>query len=100
MIAGLSFSMAAPIVWDHHYGIALPIFAAALPAALRSPRFGAGTGIALGAAFLLLANRYRILEVTAATAFNVAQSTMLLGALLLLVMLYRLRGDRAAAEAV
>jgi hypothetical protein len=100
MIAGLSFSMAAPIVWDHHYGIALPIFAAALPAVLRSPRFGAGSRIALAAAFLLLANRYRILEVTAATVFNVAQSTMLLGALLLLVMLYRLRGDRAAAEAV
>ena len=27
MIAALTFTLAAPVVWEHHYGIALPIFA-------------------------------------------------------------------------
>jgi hypothetical protein len=100
LIAATSFTMAAPIVWDHHYGVALPIFAVAIPAALALPKHRTVALAVLGVAFVLLANRYRLLEATAPTSFNFLQSTMLLGGLLLLVTLYRLRRARTPAPAL
>ena len=66
---------------------------------MASPRQRAATLAALGVAFVLFANRYRLLEATAPTAFNFLQSTMLLGGLVLLVTLYRLRRARSLAAA-
>ena len=37
LVASFSFTLAAPIVWEHHYGVALPIFAIALPLTLLPP---------------------------------------------------------------
>jgi hypothetical protein len=97
-IAVLSFTVAAPIAWDHHYGIALPIFAVVLPATLAAPRPLRGGLAMLGAAWVLLANRYRFVDATANTPLNFVQSTLLFGALLLLGLLYRLRRARSGEE--
>ncbi len=93
LIAVMSISLAAPIVWDHHLGIALPIFAFALPATLSvadrsSMRWGL---VLLGVAFVLLSTKFPMADLAANTPVNFLQSYLFFGALLLLWQLYRLR---------
>jgi alpha-1,2-mannosyltransferase len=100
LIISLSLTIASPIAWTHHYGVLLPMFAVALPMTVGMSRFGAGSIIALGAAFLLTGN-YLFMEVERSvnTPFNFIISYMFFGALLLLVHLYRLRGHLGSAPA-
>ena len=57
MIAALSFTMATPVVWTHHYGMIYRC-SPSVPALLaRSPRDRAGL-FWLAVAYLLLANVY------------------------------------------
>lgn len=98
-IACTTFTLASPIVWEHHYGVLLPVFALALPVALaggRRPR--AVLAAALAGAYVLTSNNFRLLNRLAETAWNPLQSYVLFGGLLLLFVLYALRG-RAAQEA-
>ena len=95
LIAVMSFTLAAPIVWDHHYGIALPIFAFALPATLAViDRNSMWRGIGLlGAGFVLVSTKFSMADLAADTPVNFLQSYLFFGALLLLWQLYRLRHD-------
>ena len=94
----VSVTMASPIAWTHHYAVLLPLFALALPEALRV-RDGRSTHLALLAvSYLLVANTYRAVNQLAETPVNFLQSYVLLGGLLFLYLLYRLRGN-AAREA-
>jgi len=90
LIAALTFTMASPIAWEHHYVILLPVFAAALPEALKAGRRGR-TVWGLAAAFALCSNIYPMVNVLANTRLNFLQSHLFFGALVLLVLLYRLR---------
>ena len=93
LIAALTFTMASPIAWEHHYSVLLPIFAAALPAALRARREQRTLWI-LAAAFALCSNIYPMINSLANTRLNFLQSHLFFGALGLLVVLYRLRDER------
>jgi hypothetical protein len=98
----LCSTLAAPTVWTHHYGVALPLFALALPAVLSLTREGQrGLLIALVAAFVLISNNYRVLNRLAETPFNFLQSYVYFGGLLFLgvLCLLKLRWDEAAAAA-
>jgi len=90
LIAALTFTMASPIAWEHHYSILLPVFAAALLAALRAGRPHRTIWI-LAAAFALCSNIYPMINSLANTRLNFLQSHLFFGALVLLVVLYRVR---------
>jgi len=98
-IAALGATLAAPIVWEHHYGVTLPLFAASLPAfyARRARLLGALPLLAL--AYALISNNYRVLNRLAATPWNFLQSYVLFGGALLLVLLYRLRAAQTTRSA-
>jgi len=89
----LTATIASPIAWTHHYGVLLPGFALTLPAVLEAKR-GRGLNITLLAlSYLLVANNYRVVNrLFAETWLNFSQSYVFLGGLLLLLLLYRLRG--------
>jgi len=87
----LSLTIASPIAWEHHYGILLLIFAIVLPAAISQRPFGAWTTAYLWLAFLLTSQTFE--EVTshlADTRWNVLQSYLFFGALMVVLLLYRI----------
>jgi hypothetical protein len=88
-VAALTVTMAAPIAWGHHYGIALPMFAAVLPEVAAAPS-RAGL-VLLGLAYVLVSNELRPLTELITTGGRVLQSYLFLGAGLFLALLYRLR---------
>jgi alpha-1,2-mannosyltransferase len=95
LVAALSFTLAAPIVWEHHYGVLLPMFAAALPAVVGSKHLGRPALALLALAYVLVSNNFRVLNRLADTHWNFLQSYVFYGGLLLLAVLYRLRHAQA-----
>ena len=91
----MSATLASPVAWTHHYAVLLPVFAAAVPATWAARRLGAARFILLAVSYLLIANNYRALNRLAETPFNLLQSYVLFGGLLLLFHLYRLRQSQA-----
>ncbi len=82
-IMGLCLTLASPVAWEHHYGITLPMFALLL-----------ATGnirhvVWLGASYVLVGTYLPATNLLAATPLNIAQSTLFVGALILLVLLCR-----------
>ena len=96
-IAALSFTMAPPVAWTHHYGIMLPIFALALPATLAS-RLGASGLALLAGSYVLSSNYFQFTNHLAGTSLNFVQSYLFFGAVLLLICLYRLRNAQSLEQ--
>jgi len=91
-IAALSFTMAAPVAWEHHYGIMLPMFAVALPATLAMcGGWRKGGLIALAVSFVLASNLFEWTDHLAASRWNFAQSYLFFAGLIFLAQLYLLR---------
>jgi hypothetical protein len=90
-IVALTATMASSIAWTHHYGILLPIYAAATPRLLANRVFGRATLPYLGVSYALTSNYLGIVHRLAQTRLNVLQSSLYVGALLLLVCLHALR---------
>jgi hypothetical protein len=82
----LSATAASPVAWEHHYGVVIGLFAAALPFIwIRSQK----TIWLLALSYLLVSNCFTITNVVAEyPIINVAQSYLYLGVLLLLYCLY------------
>lgn len=95
-IAAVTFTMASPIAWMHHYSVLLPIFAAVFPMMFivqsRQPFLSAWFTLT----FMLTSNFYYITNALAKTPWNVLQSAMFFGAVLLLVLLYRFRAQEGS----
>src|SRR5262245_59732496 len=83
-LMALSCTMASPIAWEHHYGILLPIFAALVVAAAGRPLW---LGVLAGA-YALASVYIPATMLVAPTAFNFAQSYLLLAAIVVLVLLH------------
>jgi hypothetical protein len=96
-ICTLCATLASPVAWTHHYGVLLPVFAAALPATWAASSLGAARFAPLAVSYLLIANNYRALNRLAETPLNFLQSTVFFGGLLLLFHLIRLRRGQAEA---
>ena len=91
-LMGLATTMASPIAWEHHYGVALPIFVAAYRiCAVGSKR----TRAALAVSYVLMANCLWVTKALAASRLNVLESYLFFGAIVLLVVLVRCRGPLA-----
>lgn len=95
-VAALCFTMGAPIAWEHHYGIMMPLFLVALKqiADTSEPRFQTGMLAALSLSWFLAAIRLpaRLLTDDSAfnvskSAFNIVQSHLFFGGLLLIGVL-------------
>lgn len=93
MTAALSFTLASPIAWGHHYGIAMPILAvvfieiARQTDGVRRRNFIIGWG----ACFLLFSNYWNVSELLAGTSAAILQNWRLFAVLGLVWMLYRLQ---------
>ena len=91
----LLITVASPVAWEHHYAVLLPIFAVALPELLAVRPFENWTIPLFGAAYLLTSvNLWDLTNLTASSYWNVLQSSLLFGALIVLTMLYRLISSR------
>jgi hypothetical protein len=90
-VLALTVTVASPIAWEHHYGILPPIYAATLGAFAARPVLGRATLPLLALSFVLTSNELGFTHRLADTSWNVLQSSLFLGALVLLVLLQRLR---------
>jgi alpha-1,2-mannosyltransferase len=97
--AALAVTMAAPIAWEHHYGLLLPVFAVLLPCALARPVFGRATLPVLAGSYLLASQFLPIANRLAHTPANVLMSGLFVAALCVLVVLLRLLHGADAAPA-
>ncbi len=90
----LCATLASPTVWVHHYAVTLPLFAIALPALLAlEPSARSRNTALLLACFMLISNNYRLVNRLAETDFNILQSYVYFGGLVLLALLFRLRAS-------
>lgn len=84
----LSATAASPVAWEHHYGVVIGLFAAALP--LIWVRDQQAVWI-LALSYLLVSNCFTITNVVAEyPIINAAQSYLYAGILVLLYLLYRI----------
>lgn len=81
--AGLIFTLASPIAWEHHYGIMPPAFVALYFAIQKLPRSGFRTlyWLCLATAHMLAAHYLTFTKTFAATPLNFLQSYLFFGAL-------------------
>jgi alpha-1,2-mannosyltransferase len=92
-------TMAAPVAWNHHYGIFLHIFAIALPLIAYSRR-NVALGVLLGASFLLIGFEFVKVEWFIQTPGRMLLfSHVFFGALVLFALMLRLRRAKATNEA-
>lgn len=84
----LSATAASPVAWEHHYGVVIGLFAAALPLIwVREPK----AVWILALSYLLVSNCFTITNALAEYPFiNAAQSYLYAGILLFLYLLYRI----------
>lgn len=100
MLAELAATMASPIAWEHHYGVLLPMFVVARHALARDPVRARWTSWALGASWILTGTCGWVTRRLAEDgAWNVLQSYVLFGGLLLFALLWKLREGPALAGA-
>jgi alpha-1,2-mannosyltransferase len=86
----LSLTMASPIAWEHHYGILLPIFAIAIPLSMAEQTFGRWTEAYLLLAIILTSQAFhKLTNQLADTPLNILQSYLFFGALMVLLLLYK-----------
>jgi alpha-1,2-mannosyltransferase len=100
LIAGICFTLASPIAWQHHYGILLPAFAFCLIELLareQSDRRSLwGRWVLLAATYLLAANSFAMVNLLADSGLNFLQSYLFFAALATLFLVVTLaRSDRA-----
>jgi alpha-1,2-mannosyltransferase len=83
----LSITVASPIAWEHHYGTVFPVFAVVLASTVGHGR----RLILLVVSYVLVSNYIPTTNLLAATVLNVAQSYLLAGAFILLMLLHTAR---------
>ncbi|WP_170937366.1 MULTISPECIES: glycosyltransferase family 87 protein [Rhodomicrobium] len=84
-IVALSLTLAAPIAWEHHYGVLLPIFAFAAGCLVGDPR----KLLALALCYVFVSNYIPLFNQLAETPLNFLQSYMFIGGLLFLMLMHR-----------
>src|SRR5262249_2315646 len=83
----LSVTMASPIAWEHHYGVLLPVFAVLLANSLGNwLRL-----LLLAVGYVLISNFFSAANALAWSYLNLAQSYVLFGALIVLMLLHTAR---------
>lgn len=95
LIAGLTFTVASPIAWEHHYGLLPAVFVVLwVPWVFDADTKGVSRGVILGLAFMFSSRWWVSADLLADTWLNVLQSYVYFSALALLWLLY-VDGHRA-----
>jgi len=82
-LMAIGCTMASPIAWEHHYGVALPIYAVMLASTL-----GHRTRLTwLAISYVLVSTFVPATNLLAGSLLNLLQSTLFAGAIVLLVLL-------------
>ena len=91
-IASLSFTLAAPIAWEHHYGILFPMLAVVIALNLqRKPALW--EGLLLAASYFLLSNLLEFTHRWPDSPGNLAQSYVFVSVVALLGYFYWMRKE-------
>jgi hypothetical protein len=88
-IAALAVTLTAPVAWEHHYGILLPIYAAVTPFVIVRRPLGRWTVVGMVLSFLVAANYVQFTNHFADTWLNPLQSYLLAAALFVWLVIYR-----------
>ena len=93
-LGGLCFTMASPIAWEHHYGVTLAIYIVAFGLLCRTASTKRRQVLLclLCLSWLLVGSNLQALDVFSQTGWNVLQSPVLFGALLLVAILMAMIG--------
>ena len=93
----LATTLAAPIAWEHHYGILLPIFAWLWPLLWFDGRYRHASGwrVAVVICYVVASSFISGLNALASTWFNVLQSYLFFAVLTVFALLLTLRMRRA-----
>lgn len=91
----LSITVASPIAWEHHYGVLMPIFAFMAPMTMGRR----ATHLWLAGAYAVTSQYIPLTRIVAATPFNVVQSYLFFGALVVLACLYHMSAPAYAERA-
>ncbi len=96
-LAGLTFTLASPVAWEHHFGILAPIFALTFPLFRAHRPLGRVTLPLLLLTLVVAGGSIPAARLLAPSMMVVLlQSQLFLGAICLLALLFRLRGAIAA----
>ena len=87
-IAALAPTLTAPLAWEHHYGILLPIYAAVTPFVIAQRPRGGWIAMAMGTSYVIAANYFQYTNHFAGTSLNPLQSYLLGAALLVWGLIY------------
>jgi alpha-1,2-mannosyltransferase len=96
-LAFIGFTLASPVSYFHHFGFLATVFLLTL-LELYARRAGGRPYAFLAVTFALCANRWGITDALANTPFNLLQSHLMFGALLLMILLVWINqtGDNAS----
>jgi hypothetical protein len=84
-----TLTLASPVVWDHHYGVMLPIVALLVPRWFVPQKGRWGAAAVLTVSYLLIAlNLSPFTNASASTVFNFLQSYQFFGGVMLLTVLH------------
>lgn len=87
----LSLTVASPIAWEHHFALCLFMFAFLIPLTVIYKPIGSWSVIYLGLIYLMVSQNYGVLAAPlAGTKWNILQSTLYIGIMMLLHYLYLL----------
>ena len=94
-LGGLCCTMASPIVWEHHYGITLPIYVLLFAIVLqeRPDKRRWRLLVCLWTSWLLVGTNLQVFDGLSRTHLNFLQSPVFFGALILLVVLCMLSSE-------
>lgn len=88
-MAALAVTLTAPVAWEHHYGILLPIYAAVTPFVIVRRPLGRWTAVGMVLSFVVAANYFQFTNHFANTWLNPLQSYLLAAALFAWLVIYR-----------
>jgi len=88
-MAALAVTLTAPVAWEHHYGVLLPIYAAVTPFVIVRRPFGRWTAAGMVLSFVVAANYFQFTNHFADTWLNPLQSYLLAAALFAWLVIYR-----------
>jgi len=86
LIAGIAFTLASPVAWQHHFGMLLPAFVFCLVVLAGGSAGRSWPGVMLALTFVVAANSLAMFNLLADGPLNVLQSYLLFAALGTLVL--------------
>ncbi|MBN2384934.1 DUF2029 domain-containing protein [bacterium] len=98
LLAALTLTVVSPVAWEHHYGILLVMFVFIATWAQGQSSLPKASYYLMAVAYFLSSNFFHFPVALASSRWNVVQSYLFVGALILLLLLYRLRNAAETTE--